>query len=204
MRYQLYKPNSKNAGCAASFYTSTNKDGSPCLFINFVLQSGWNDQSKTGSFKENAKNPQKSTSIKMNHNEAGEMLSSLKTRHPVNFFHTTATDKTQIQFSPWDKDRTVKGQNGDSTYKSHAFGLSVTKNSSLKFKIALEAGETEVLGLLLQDFINQCLFHEGNKFQNNGDSQASSGSGELLGGSVSDKAAEPQEEPEDEYSDVPF
>ena len=203
MRYQLYKPNSKNAGCAASFYTSTNKDGSPCLFINFVLQSGWNDQSKTGSFKENAKNPQKSTSIKMNHNEAGEMLSSLKTRHPVNFFHTTATDKTQIQFSPWDKDRTVKTPTGDSVYKSHAFGLSVTKNSSLKFKIALEAGETEVLGLLLQDFINQCLFHEGNKFQSNGDSQAPSGSGELLGGQASAPAQEESLAEEDD-SDVPF
>ena len=139
----------------------------------------------------------------MNHNEAGEMISSLKTRHPVNFFHTTATDKTQIQFSPWDKDRTIKGPNGDSTYKSHAFGLSVTKNSSLKFKIALEAGETEVLGLLLQDFINQCLFYEGNKFQNNGDSQASSGSGELLGGQASAPAQE-EASAEDDDSDVPF
>jgi hypothetical protein len=139
----------------------------------------------------------------MNHNEAGEMLSSLKTRHPVNFFHTTATDKTQIQFSPWDKDRTVKTPTGDSVYKSHAFGLSVTKNSSLKFKIALEAGETEVLGLLLQDFINQCLFYEGNKFQSNGDSQASSGSGELLGGSASEKAPEKEFEAEDDES-VPF
>lgn len=202
MKYQLYKPNSKNAGCAASFYTAKNKDGSPCLFINFVLQSGWNDQSKTGSFKENAKNPQKSTSIKMNHNEAGEMLSSLKTRHPVNFFHTTATDKTQIQFSPWDKDRTVKTPTGDSVYKSHAFGLSVAKNSSLKFKIAFEAGETEVLALLLADFINQHLFYEGSKYQNNGDSAPASG-GELLGGSVSEKAPE-QDQEEVEDDDVPF
>jgi glutaredoxin len=208
MQYQLYKPNSQNTGCAASFQIGKNKDGSPCLFINAIMQSGWNDQTKTGSFKENAKNPQKSTVVKMNHNEAGEMISSLKTRHPVVFFHKNNSDQTIITFSPWDKDRKVKTQAGESIYKSPAFGLSISKNSSLRFKVALEAGETEVLALILADFINQCLFHEGNKFQSNDSSTSSSDNGDafLDSSSNSPQANKPtlQTNPIDDSDDVPF
>jgi len=202
MRYQLYKPNSKNTGCAASFNVGRNRDGSPCLFINTVQQSGWNDQTKTGSFKENAKNPQKSATVKMNANEAGEMISSIQSRTPVVFFHKNNEDTTIITFSPWDKDRKVKLQGGESTFKSLAWGLSISKNSSTHYKVAFEAGESEVFKVLLVDFIQQCLFHEANKYQGNEDSSASGGN-ELLGGNSSSQTPENEPAEEDEDS-VPF
>ncbi len=165
MKYTLYKPNSKNNGCAMSFEIGTLRDGGVALFVSAVLQSSWNDNSKTGSFKENAKNPKKSITIKLNANEAGELLSSLKTRIPYATFHKNNDDSTSIKFTPWDKPRTIKGKDENLTYDSDAFGLSIVKNSALTFKIALEAGETEVLAVLLKEFIAQVLYAAKEEFR---------------------------------------
>lgn len=206
MKYTLYKPNSKNQGCAMGFSIGTGKDGSPSLYISAVQQASWNDQTKTGSFGANAKDPNKSGNFKMNANEAGEMISSIKTRVPVNFFHKFNQDSTSIKFTPWDKDRKIKDQNGEHTYKSAAFGLSISKNSSQHFKIALEAGETEALRLLLEDFVKQSLFFEGQKGKTNiPDSVGEDG---LLGGesnpAPAQRAPNKPESFEDESDDVPF
>ena len=159
MKFNLFKPNSKNTGCLMSFEIGKNKDGSPCWFINAVQQASWNDSTKTGSFKENVKNPQKSAVVKMNANEAGEMLSSLKSRIPVQFFHKFGEGNTIIKWTPWDKDRKIKEQGGEVVYKSPAFGLTLSKNAASVFKIVFEAGETEVLAVLLDDLIKQDLFY---------------------------------------------
>lgn len=148
-----------------SFSIGSGKDGSPALYISAVLQSGWNDSTKKGSFSGNAKDPNKSGNFKMNANEAGEMLSSLRSRIPVVFFHKFNDDTTIIKFTPWDKDRVVKDQGGDKTYPSPAFGLSISRNSSSNFKLALEAGETEVLAELLKQYIRWDLEFEANKGQ---------------------------------------
>lgn len=198
MRYQLYKPNAKNTGCAMGFSIGYSKDNSPSLFVSAVIQSGWNDQTKKGSFAGNAKDPNKSSNFKMNANEAGEMISSIKTRVPVVFFHKFNEDNTVISFTPWDKDRKIKGQNGEQTYKSAAFGLSFSKNSSQQFKIALEAGETEVLSLLLQEFIRQDLEYQNSKSQNGAQEQSSPP--EKKKESVQNSF----EENEDEDDSVPF
>ena len=197
MKYQLYKPNAKNTGCAMGFSIGYSKDNSPSLFVSTVLQSGWNDQTKKGSFAGNAKDPNKSSNFKMNANEAGEMISSIRTRVPIVFFHKFNEDNTIISFSPWDKDRKIKGPNGDQTYKSAAFGLSFSKNSSQQFKIALEAGETEVLSLLLQEFIRQDLEFQKNKQGDNNQESAP----------VSRQPEKKQENAADDWDDsshVPF
>jgi hypothetical protein len=165
MKYQLYKPNSKNSGCAMGFSIGKGKDGSPSLFISAVLQSSWNDKTKTGSFAANAKDSNKSGNFKMNSNEAGEILSSIKTRIPVVFFHKFNEDTTIIKLAPWDKDRKVKSQNGEEVFKIPAFGISISKNSSQNFKIALEPGEVEILAVLLTEFIKQDLEFQKGKIQ---------------------------------------
>ena len=139
------------------FSIGNSKDGSPSLYISAVLQSSWNDKTKTGSFAGNAKDPNKSGNFKMNSSEAGEIISSIKNRIPVVFFHKYNDDTTIIKLTPWDKERKIKSQNGEETFKIPAFGLSITKNSSQNFKIALEPGETEILMVLLSDFIKQDL-----------------------------------------------
>ena len=45
---QFYKPNAKNTGSACSF--SYNKNDK-ALWVNFIKQSSWNGQTKSGTFK---------------------------------------------------------------------------------------------------------------------------------------------------------
>ena len=195
MKYTLYKPNSKNTGCACSFdIGSSGKNNGVSLYISFVLQSGWNDSNKTGSFKENAKNPDKTATVKLSAHEAGEFLSSLKTRIPYVAFHKSSEDTTIIKFTPWDKERKIKGKDSEESYSSPAFGLSISRNSSQSFKVALEAGETMVLAELLKDFIKQSLYAEAqNKEVSKNDSPAPAKS-----------KGKPAPEPDDDDSDVPF
>lgn len=157
MKYQIYKPNSKNSGCAMNFSIGNSKDGTPALYIGAILQSGWDDNKKTGSFSGNAKNPAKSGNFKMNANEAGEILSAFRTRIPAVFFHKFNDDTTIIKFTPWDKEKKVKTTNGEETFVTPAFGITISKNSTSSFKLSLEAGETEVLALLLKEYIRQDL-----------------------------------------------
>lgn len=184
-----------------SFQVGKEKDGSPCFFVNAVLQAKWNDQYKTGSFKENAKNPEKSCVVKMNTNEAGEILSSIRSRIPVDFFHKTDKGSTVIKFTPWDKDRKVKGHNGDETYKSPAFGFTIIKGSS-SFKIALEAGETEVLAAFMEELIRADLYFDKRQEESG---QSNSGGDDLLGG-TNEKSSDKEKPQENDFDDdsVPF
>lgn len=157
MKFTLYKPNAKNTGSAFTFDCTKDRNGKPVLFVSMILQHSWNDQRKTGSFKENAKNPEKSTTIKLTENEAGEFLSCMKTRIPFVGFHKTEEKTTIIKLTPWDKNRIIKNKDGQETFKSPAWGLTVTKNSSQFFKLPIEAGEAECLAVLLEGYIKESL-----------------------------------------------
>lgn len=167
MKYTLYKPNSKNTGAAFSFECSRDKNNKPSLFVSMIQQYSWNDSTKNGSFKENAKNPEKSSIIKINEIEAGEFISSFKARIPFIAFHKNDDATTIIKLSPWDKDRKIKEQGNDTIYKAPCWGITVTKNSSQVFKLPLEAGEAEVLSELFKRYIQECLEFEGAKRKNN-------------------------------------
>jgi len=155
MNFTLYKPNSKNQGSAFSFSINKGKNDKPVLFVSMIQQHSWNDSRKTGSFKENAKNPDKSATTALSLIEAGEILSSFKNRIPFVAFHKKDQDTTIIKFAPWDKKRKVKEKDGDKWYETPAFGINITRNSTQIFRIPLEAGEVEVLAELLKEFIKQ-------------------------------------------------
>jgi|TARA_R100001460_G_scaffold17878_2_gene38092 hypothetical protein len=153
MKFTLYKPNSKNTGAAFSFDLAKDKKNNAVMYVSMIQQHSWNDKTKSGSFKENAKNPEKSGTIKLSANEAGEILSSFKTRIPFVAFHRRNDDTTIIKFTPWDKKRKIMVKDGEQWHETPAFGVSVTRNSSMTFKLPLEAGETEVLSELLKKYI---------------------------------------------------
>ena len=153
MKFTLYKPNSKNTGAAFSFDLAKDKKGNAVMYVSMIQQHSWNDKTKSGSFKENAKNPEKSGTIKLSANEAGEILSSFKTRIPFVAFHRNNEDTTIIKFTPWDKKRKIMGKDGDEWHETPAFGITVSRNSSQVYKLPLEAGETEVLSELLKKYI---------------------------------------------------
>ena len=160
MKFTLYKPNAKNTGAAFTFEATKDNSGKPVLFVSMILQYSWDDQRKTGSFKQNAKNPDKETTIKLTEVEAGEFISSFKTRIPFVGFHKTQDKTTVIKLTPWDKNRIIKNKNKEgewieNNYKTPAWGLTITKDSSQYFKLPMEAGESEALSILLEHYIKE-------------------------------------------------
>jgi hypothetical protein len=171
MKYTLYKPNSKNTGAAFSFDSVKDKDGRNVLFVSMIQQYSWDDKKKNGSFKENAKNPDKSATIMLSFNEAGEFISSFKTRTPYVTFHKRNDETTIIKLTPWDKKRKILNQDGEEWHETQAWGISVTKNSSQTFKLPIEAGEAVVLEELLKSYIKECLLSNSNQYSNNAETK---------------------------------
>ena len=145
-QHDIYKPNAKNTGCAFSFkIIDKDKEGNPMkptLLVQSIKQARWNDKSRTGSFSENAKDPEKNIYFKLGVNEVGGMLFAIENYEEFSAFHRYNDDKTQISFKPYTK------QNGDK-----AFSLSVIKNSTLKFGVGIERSEARTLKALLDLYL---------------------------------------------------
>lgn len=148
MQYNLYKPNSKNTGCAFSFkIVEKDKEGNSCkptFLVQSIKQAGWDAQKRNGSFSANSKNPEKNIFFKLNENEIGGILNSIERYSEFSAYHTYNDDKTTISFKPYEK------QNG-----TKAFSLSVIKNSALKFGIGIELGEARALKVLLELYLKK-------------------------------------------------
>jgi hypothetical protein len=157
MKHTLYKPNPKNTGAAFSFDAVKDKEGKNVLFVSMIQQYSWDDKKKNGSFKENAKNPDKSATIMLSFNEAGEFISSFRSRIPFVAFHKKNDDTTIIKLTPWDKKRKIVGKDGDEWHETPSWGLSVVRNSSQTFKLPIESGESVVLEELFKSYIRECL-----------------------------------------------
>lgn len=156
MSISIYKPNSKNSGCAFSFrYGVQQKNKEPCLFVNSIQQYSWDDKTKTGNFQKNTSEPSKNITIKFNEFECGSILSALNNRYEYNTFHNYEDNKTTIKFSPWDKKAKISSLNPktkkfeEKFQNIPAFGISITRNGSDTFKIPLEPGEVEVIKTML-------------------------------------------------------
>ena len=93
--FSLYKPNSKNTGCAFAFKEGvTVKNYEPCVYVNGIQQHSWNDATKNGSFSENAKNPEKIIAFKLNEFELGGLINAIENRVEYKAFHTFDDNKT--------------------------------------------------------------------------------------------------------------
>tara|TARA_Y100001973_G_C5106692_1_gene285513 strand:- start:367 stop:900 length:534 start_codon:yes stop_codon:yes gene_type:complete len=161
MSISIYKPNSKNTGCAFSFRYGVQRDGEPCLFLNAIQQHSWNNDSKTGSFSANSSDPSKNLKIKFNEFECGSILSAFKRRYEYNTFHTYEENKTTIKISPWDKEIKISSLNHstkkieEKKQKIPAFGISITRNGTDNFKISLEPGEVEVVSEFMRSILSK-------------------------------------------------
>ena len=135
MIVQYYKPNSRNTGCAFSFdIGANNKNQEPCIYIRAVKQFSWNDKKRTGSFFENAKNPDKSISIKLNEVEVGGFIYAIEEYTEFSAFHSFGDNKTQISFKPWLREG-----------KENAFSFGIRRNSANTFSISVEMSEGRTL-----------------------------------------------------------
>lgn len=142
----IYKPNKKNEGCACSFYLGKDNN----VYVNAIQQFSWDEGKRTGSFAENAKNKDKSLSIKLNEFECGGLIRAIRTYTEFSAFHTYEDNKTTISFKPW-----IKGDEK----QTKAFGLSITRNSTDKFKLPIEASEAETIRVYLEECL-RVKFHE--------------------------------------------
>ena len=149
MIVQYYKPNSKNTGCAFSFDIGPNqKNKEPCIFIRAIKQFSWNSESRTGSFSENAKNPEKSISLKLNEIEVGGLINAIENYCDFSAFHAFQDNKTSISFKPYTK------KDGNK-----AFSFGVTRNSANKFGIGVETSEAYGLREFLKFYLQELYIH---------------------------------------------
>ena len=145
MIVQYYKPNSKNTGCAFSFdIGANNKNQEPCVYVRAIKQHSWNSKTRTGSFSENAKHPEKSISIKLNEIEVGGLIFAIEKYNQFSAFHSYEDNKTSISFKPYKKK--------DGT---DAFSFGVTRNSANKFGIGVEVSEAYGLREFLKFYLQE-------------------------------------------------
>jgi len=156
MSITLYKPNSKNAGCAFNFKIGVNRNKEPVVYASAIQQYNWDDKKRSGSFSGNKENPEKNINLKFNEFEIGGILSALRKRYEYSAFHSFEENKTSIKFVPWDK--SVKNQKGESTILP-AFGITFTRNGSQTFRVPLEPGEVENLDEFFRFYLSKLYEH---------------------------------------------
>lgn len=147
MRLNFYKPNKSNTGTALSFnVVQRQKEGSENgldLYVSFVKQASWNEQSRKGSFSENAKNPEKTASLKLNETEAATIIRAVRLGSKFSTVHAYQGSTTSIMFGPYQK------KNGD-----QALSFSIKKGEQ-SFLIGFELGEGELLAQFLENYLAQ-------------------------------------------------
>jgi len=157
MSISLYKPNSKNTGCAFNFSIGNNKKKEPVVYVNAIQQYSWDDSKKTANFSGNASDPDKKINLKFTEFEIGGVISAFKNRNEFSSFHAYEDNKTSIKCVPWDKKTKIKNGDEEKWVMLPAFGITFTRNGSQTFRIPLEPGEVENLLVFFEYFLN-CLY----------------------------------------------
>jgi hypothetical protein len=112
-RLEFYKPQKSGNGACITFQCTTKeteqkKNG---FYVNILKQSGWNNETKSGAFKENVNNPEKHKKIKLTENEISNILYVIESNGAKKFstVHVNGTNSTPIFFEPYLKENTFIG-----------------------------------------------------------------------------------------------
>ena len=98
MSISLYKPNSKNTGCAFNFSIGKNKKKEPVIYVNAIQQFSWDDKKKIASFSGNANDSDKKINLK-NLQSLKLVESLVLSGIEMNFHPFTRTKKIKRQLS---------------------------------------------------------------------------------------------------------
>jgi ribosome modulation factor len=154
---QFYKPNAKNLGNAFGFRMGVQgKSEEPCVYMTAIKQHSWNEKTRNGSFAENAKNPEKSISLKFNEMELGGFIYAIENYDSFKAYHTYEDNSTAISLNPYTK------KNGEK-----AFSFTVTRNSANKFGIGLELSEAYLLVQFFKFVLNKLFVYRVDSFKQN-------------------------------------
>lgn len=148
MNLQFYKGNAKVTGTACSFQTKGNS-----LFVNFIKQHSWNEAKKLGSFRENAKNPEKTTVLKFNAVEAAGIVDAIDRNSEYKFYHTAPNSNAMGKFCPYLRDNSQIGFSFNATKEQK--GDSVNKVS---FLIGFTFAEAVMVKAFLLEFIKNSFY----------------------------------------------
>lgn len=171
----IFKPNAKGLGHAAFFSLVADKG---CVYVLIVKQSGWNNETKKGSFRQSREDSTKTVSIKLGTFELGKIINSIECRVPADMYHISPSGSTKIGFSP----RQVQTKDGGTATQ---FSLSVFKSKDLSFHISFDDGEAVVLRESLKVALTEIIKEDINKeiqrknsYAQNSQKQTSEASGE--------------------------
>lgn len=148
MNLQFYKGNAKVTGTACSFQTK-----GPSLFVNFIKQHSWNEAKKLGSFRENAKNPEKTTVLKFNAVEAAGIVDAIDRNAEYKFYHTAPNSNAMGKFCPYIRDNSQIGFSFNATKEQK--GDTVNKVS---FLIGFTFAESVLVKTFLLEFIRNSFY----------------------------------------------
>lgn len=192
--YSIYKPNKTATGSLFTFNVSKgSNDKASALYVSAVKQASWSNG--RGSFRENARNPEKTITVKFNQTEMGELKLAFRTYlslhvdNKLSFFHRNGDTDTRIYLSRYEV--------GD----KKGYKLAINRNSNT-FVIGLTLGEGEVLHDLLGDGIKQILDEAKEEDQKNRQRAIASRQGQRS--NVDLDIEEEETSDDDDDFDVPF
>jgi hypothetical protein len=137
---QLYKPNAKGTGHAVGINIGNSKAAK--LHFQFVKQTGWNSESKTGTFKGGDK-----FNISLGIDEVGALLNTIERGRGEKLFHSSEKGDTQIEFRVYQPDE-----------NKAADGITISVNprakegedAPLKYGFWFDAGQARALRSYLE------------------------------------------------------
>src|SRR5688572_28674535 len=104
MPASFFSPTVKNTG-SALFTSFNSKDGA--VYLKFVKQTGRDDKTKRGSFKD-----RKWLNFKLSQDETADSLRAIRTKEEASFYHTFEGDVTTGSFRYYEVERDGKKKSG--------------------------------------------------------------------------------------------
>jgi|WetSurMetagenome_2_1015567.scaffolds.fasta_scaffold139285_2 hypothetical protein len=137
----IYHPSKSLNGSACSFWIGN--EGS--LFATILKQSGWDNETRTGTFKASVSDATKKVNIKLSEIEVCSILDCIDRGRSFSTYHDNDDSPKSITFSPWLTGE-PKSQKG--------FSFSITLNNSKNsFYIGLTFAEARYVREFLMHFL---------------------------------------------------
>ena len=148
MQFILFHPNKSSQGSAIQF-NYNEKDNN--TYVSITKQTGWNDESKTGSFKDGEKHTTKLAIV-----ELAQILRAIATKGECSFYHKTSSP-SQIFFSLYK----TKDEEGKEIAKGYVFRV-VKKDGEDKitFSCGISFDELYILKAFLEEAIKNNLYFQ--------------------------------------------
>lgn len=119
----IYHPNKAVKGFACSFWFS-ERDRS--FYASLIKQSGWDEKSQNGVFKDSLNDPNKKVSIKLSLTEVCAILDCIERNRPFNTYHDNENSPKSIAFTPWMGKPAVDDDGNISAPTQQGFSFGVT------------------------------------------------------------------------------